>query len=55
MIMGIVCLVDTSHGDDVVNVCKLFVYLAVVLDSCSRRVIGWALDRNLEDDLAIAA
>jgi transposase InsO family protein len=32
-----------------------FVYLAVVLDAHSRRVIGWALDRTLEDDLAIAA
>jgi putative transposase len=32
-----------------------FVYLAVVLDAYSRRVIGWALDRNPEDDLAIAA
>jgi putative transposase len=32
-----------------------FVYLAVVLDAFSRRVIGWSLDRNLEDDLAIAA
>ncbi len=32
-----------------------FVYLAVVLDAYSRRVIGWALDRSLEADLAIAA
>jgi putative transposase len=32
-----------------------FVYLAVVLDAFSRRVIGWALDRQLEDDLAILA
>jgi putative transposase len=32
-----------------------FVYLAVVLDAFSRRVIGWALDRHLEDDLTIAA
>ncbi len=32
-----------------------FVYLAVVLDAFSRRVIGWALDRHLEADLPIAA
>jgi transposase InsO family protein len=32
-----------------------FVYLAVVLDAFARRVIGWALERHLEDDLAIAA
>jgi transposase InsO family protein len=32
-----------------------FVYLAVVLDAYSRRVIGWALGRTLEDDLALAA
>ena len=32
-----------------------FVYLAVLIDAFSRRVIGWALDRHLEDDLAIAA
>jgi putative transposase len=32
-----------------------FVYLAVILDAYSRRVIGCALDRTLEDDLALAA
>ena len=32
-----------------------FVYLAVILDAYSRRVIGWALDRTLEDDLTMAA
>jgi transposase InsO family protein len=32
-----------------------FVYLAVVLDAFSRRVIGWALERTLEDDLTLAA
>jgi putative transposase len=32
-----------------------FVYLAVVLDAFSRRVIGWALDRTLENSLTLAA
>jgi putative transposase len=32
-----------------------FVYLAVVLDAFSRRVIGWALDGHLEASLAVAA
>jgi putative transposase len=32
-----------------------FVYLAVILDAFSRRVIGWALGRTLEAGLAIAA
>ena len=32
-----------------------FVYLAVVIDAYSRRVIGWALDRSMEDDLTLAA
>jgi transposase InsO family protein len=32
-----------------------FVFLAVVLDAYSRRVIGWALDRTLEDELPLAA
>jgi transposase InsO family protein len=32
-----------------------FVYLAVILDACSRRVIGWALGRTLDDELTLAA
>jgi transposase InsO family protein len=32
-----------------------FVYLAVVLDAFSRRVIGWALGRRLEAELAVSA
>ena len=32
-----------------------FVYLAVILDAFSRRVIGWALDRTLEDTLTLRA
>jgi transposase InsO family protein len=32
-----------------------FVFLAVILDAFSRRVIGWALDRHMEDELTLAA
>ena len=32
-----------------------FVFLAVVLDAYSRRVIGWELDRTLQDDLTLSA
>jgi len=32
-----------------------FVYLAVVLDAWSRRVIGWNLDRHLRTELALGA
>jgi len=32
-----------------------FVYLAVVIDAFSRRVIGWALEVTVEDDLPLAA
>ncbi len=32
-----------------------FVYLAVILDRFSRRVIGWALDRTMEDELTLTA
>ena len=32
-----------------------FVYLAVVLDACSRRCLGWSLGRRLEASLATSA
>ncbi len=32
-----------------------FIFLAVILDAYSRRVIGWALDRTIADDLALGA
>jgi putative transposase len=38
-----------------VRLLEEFAYLAVVLDACSRRVIGWALDTHLQASLAIAA
>ena len=34
---------------------RAFVYLAVVLDAFSRRVIGWALGRSLEASLTVEA
>jgi len=32
-----------------------FVYLAVIVDAFSRRLIGWALEHYLEAELALAA
>jgi len=32
-----------------------FVYLAVVIDAFSRRVVGWALDRTVENELTLTA
>jgi len=32
-----------------------FVYLAVILDAWSRRVVGWAISRRIDADLALAA
>ena len=32
-----------------------FVFLAIILDAYSRRVLGWALDRTMEDALTLSA
>ncbi len=38
-----------------IRLAESFVYLAVVIDAFSRKVVGWALDDHLEARLAIAA
>ena len=38
-----------------IRLCTEFVYLAVILDAFSRKVIGWALGRTLEAQLAVSA
>ncbi len=48
--------VDQLWGADItyIRLRDEFVYLAVILDACSRRVIGWALDRTMEDELTLS-
>ena len=38
-----------------VRLSEAFIYLAVVLDAFSRKVVGWALDSHIEARLAVAA
>jgi transposase InsO family protein len=38
-----------------VRLAEAFVYLAVVLDACSRKVIGWAMADHLRAELALVA
>jgi putative transposase len=38
-----------------IRIATCFCYLAVILDSCSRKVVGYALSRRLDTPLALAA
>jgi putative transposase len=38
-----------------IRICTGFVYLAAILDACSRRVIGYAISGNLETSLTLKA
>jgi transposase InsO family protein len=38
-----------------VDLPKQFAYLAMLMDLCSRKIIGWALDVNMTEDLVIDA
>jgi putative transposase len=38
-----------------IRVLSGFVYLAVILDAWSRRVVGWAISRRIDAELALAA
>jgi putative transposase len=38
-----------------IRLLREFIYLAVILDAYSRRVIGWTLERTLETELALSA
>ena len=45
------CVADLTY----IRLEEEFVYLAVVIDAFSRRVIGWALDRRMEDQPTLQA
>jgi transposase InsO family protein len=45
------CVADITH----IRLREEFVFLAVILDAYSHRVIGRALDRIIEDDLTLRA
>jgi transposase InsO family protein len=38
-----------------IRLLEAFVYLAVILDAFSRRIVGWALEETLQDELSLKA
>ena len=51
---------STRHYDWVIDITYIrlptaFCYLAVILDACSRRCVGWELSRFIDTELALAA
>jgi transposase InsO family protein len=47
-----VCVADITYY---IRLKTEFVYLAVVLDAFSRKVVGWSLDRTLQSRLPLGA
>ena len=49
--------IDQAWGADLtyIRIVNSFVYLAVILDLFSRRVIGWAISKHIDAELAVAA
>lgn len=49
--------IDQAWGADLtyIRIANGFVYLAVILDIFSRRVIGWAISKHIDAELALAA
>jgi putative transposase len=43
---GDITYIRTSQG---------WLYLAVVLDICTRKIVGWSMDKRMKDDLVVAA
>lgn len=50
-----VALTGLDHDITYIRLRVEFIYLAVILDAFSRQVIGWALNRTLEDTLTVSA
>jgi len=49
-VYGDTIIIGVDQGEDITYICLLhdFIYLAVILDAYSRRVVGWALSRHID-------